>query len=118
VFTAHAESFADARRGVALAAAGAALRAAGDPRAHIDDRVALHRDAARWLRRTLEAFRSQLALGGAAAARAHEALQAWADARELASVRAPEGLSALPDTEAAAWRALWSEIAELRGRRW
>lgn len=116
-FAAHPELLADAGTGHALAAARVALQAAQEEWSHVDERDARRGEALRWLRQALVAFTGQLAAGGESAAQVDGALQSWGDAPELAMVRDPGGLAALPKSRAAAWQAFWSEVAAIRAKR-
>jgi tetratricopeptide (TPR) repeat protein len=55
-------------------------------------------------------------LAAADRALVHRMMGAWLGAQELASVREPKALDALPPDERGAWNKLWSEVRELRDR--
>ena len=47
---------------------------------------------------------------------AHRRMQLWLGDEDLASVRDPAGMDALPQDEREAWRKLWADVRELRDR--
>ncbi|MCU0866186.1 MAG: protein kinase [Planctomycetes bacterium] len=117
LFAAHPELLADAVGGPVLAAAGAALRAAGQDAMHVGERAELREAARQWLQRALAGLREQHAAGRVGAEPMAAVLRAWQAAPELAVVQSTAALAALPAAEAAAWRELWREVAALLGTR-
>ena len=116
-FAAHPELAKDAVGGPVLAAAGAALRAAGQEAMHVDERAELRVAARQWLQQALADLRERHAAGRVGAEPMAAVLQAWRAAPELAMVQSNEALAALPPIEAAAWREFWREVAALLGPR-
>jgi tetratricopeptide (TPR) repeat protein len=100
------------------AACAATLAVAGrgedDPKPDDADRARLRRQALDWLKAELAAW-SQVLEGDDPKARTIIApvLRHWHEDPDLASVREPAALAALPDSERAAWQALWDEVTRL-----
>lgn len=72
----------------------------------------LRRQALAWMRADLEAWTKQIAPDKPETRRrAADFLRRYQVAREMAGVREPEALKALPDDERAAWEAFWRDVA-------
>jgi TPR repeat protein len=100
------------------AACSAALAAAskGDDATKLDakERIRLRQLALAWLQADLIARRKQLdSWWPRTASDARRALQHWQKDPDLASVRDKAALDRLPESEPAAWRKLWDEVAKL-----
>jgi tetratricopeptide (TPR) repeat protein len=103
----HAACFA------ALAAAGKGKDAVALPE---EARAGLRLLAFAWLRADLEAHRRFLDDKKGPPPLVREWLTSWLHNINLASVRAPAALAALPTAERAAWRKLWADVEALRKR--
>jgi Flp pilus assembly protein TadD len=103
----HAACFA------ALAAAGKGQDAAKLPEA---ERAELRQKALGWLRADLKAHAALLESRKELRSGAHQRLGVWLRDADLASVREPTALAALPEAERASWRALWADVVALRKR--
>jgi serine/threonine-protein kinase len=105
-----------------FAACSAAMAAAGkgedDPKPDDAARAERRHQALGWLRADLAAW-SELLESGDPPARATVAptLRHWRQDTDLAGVRDPDALAALPEPERADWRALWAEVDRLAGRK-
>jgi Flp pilus assembly protein TadD len=100
------------------AACAAALAAAGqgedagklDPR----ERSALREQALGWLRAALDVQHKSLANAKPPQRQAIlQTLRHWYQDTDLAGVRDPKALAALPAAERAAWKKLWADVADL-----
>jgi hypothetical protein len=101
------------------AACSAALAGAGkglDPnRPDAKDQRRLREQALDWLRADLDRLGSQSRAGqGTDVLLVLERLTHWPKDADLASVRDPEGLAALPAVEREAWLKLWADVNQLR----
>src|SRR5262249_24085929 len=100
------------------AACAAALAAAGtgqdDPKPDDAARAQLRQQALDWLKAERSAW-ARLLDSGPPQARAAttQVLQHWRGDPDLAGVRDPDALAKLPETERAAWRALWADVDAL-----
>jgi serine/threonine-protein kinase len=93
------------------AACAAALAAAGQGKdaSKLDDqqRVDLRKQALQWLQADLVAW------GKAEHQQAQDVFKHWLDDSDLAPVRDPEWLKALPDDERKAWQSLWADVQDV-----
>ncbi len=80
-------------------------------------RARLRKQTLGWLRAELAAWESCVRKGGLLARAATLlALTRWGQDADLASVRGPDALKKLTESERAAWRQLWEDVAGLRER--
>jgi serine/threonine-protein kinase len=82
------------------------------------ERASLRRRALGWLRAELDSFRTPTSSDPIVRApprpRRRASLLHWQTDPDLASVRDPDALAALPEPERAAWLAFWADVASLR----
>jgi tetratricopeptide (TPR) repeat protein len=102
-----------AARSAALAAAGKGEDAAKLPDA---ERAELRQKALAWLRADLKGYAALFDSRKELRSVIHQRLGHWLTDANLASVRDPVALAALPEAERASWRALWADVAALRKR--
>jgi serine/threonine-protein kinase len=100
------------------AACSAALAAAGQGRdadkLDAREKTRLRRQALAWLRENLKQHNQEPADGDARALKElSKTLQDWRTDEDLASVRDPEALARLSETEQASWRQLWADVEGL-----
>jgi hypothetical protein len=100
------------------AACSAAMAAAGqgehDPKPDDAARAVWRRRALGWLKAELVVWSKVLESGDPPArAAVAQALRHWRRDPDLASVRDPDALGALPEPERADWQALWAEVGRL-----
>jgi hypothetical protein len=81
-----------------------------DPAPDSAARARLRRQALKWFKADLDAWRHQHA---AIAKIVEQCLRHWQSNRDLAGVRDAKALEVLPEAERAAWRALWAEVDRL-----
>ncbi len=94
----------------ALAAAGKGQDGARLPEV---DRAGLRQKALTWLEADLKAYGSLLAGKKDQGPLVQRRLGLWLTDADLAGVREPTALAALPEAERAAWRQLWADVAAL-----
>jgi hypothetical protein len=83
-----------------------------DPPPNETERARLRRQALDWLRGEMTTWTPMLEGGPSGDRRdAAAALRGWMNTHELAGVRDPNRLKALPEDERRAWQALWDEAA-------
>jgi serine/threonine-protein kinase len=101
------------------AARAAALAGCGKGRdaADLDDftRANWRKQSLTWLRADLDAWAKRLTDPDERGA-VQNALKRWQQVPELAGVRDAVALKRLPEAEAAAWRAFWKDVSDLRGK--
>jgi tetratricopeptide (TPR) repeat protein len=102
-------------------AARAALSAALPAGAGSSDdrpRAGLRRQALAWLRAELDLWARRLDTGKAAdRSQAARTLACWLRDRDLAGVRGPKALDALPEAERPGWRQWWADVEALRPKK-
>jgi tetratricopeptide (TPR) repeat protein len=101
------------------AACAAALAAAGKgvdaSKLDAKERARLRQQALDWLRADLKALSKHLTSWWPGQAdRARKALEHWQQDADLAALRDPKALAALPEKERVAWQQLWADVAALR----
>jgi tetratricopeptide (TPR) repeat protein len=108
----HADDLQDGHRYNAACAAALAGCGMGEDDPPPDDaaRTTLRRQALAWLKADL-ALRSKQSETNAA--EAHKALAHWKRDSDLAGVREPDALQALPEDERNEWNALWAKVDRL-----
>jgi len=98
--------------GAFLAACAGCERTRDDPPPNEAERARLRRQALDWLRGEMVTWIPMLEGGPSGNRRdAAAALRGWMNTHELAGVRDPKALEALPEDERKAWQALWDEAA-------
>jgi serine/threonine-protein kinase len=80
------------------------------------ERARLRGQALAWLRADVRAWQAETARGGATAEEARVGLERLRMAGDLARLREPARLEALPEVERAAWLALWADVEALLRR--
>ncbi len=97
--------------GAFLAAWAGSGETRDDPPPDEAERARLRRQALEWLRGELRTWTPWLKGGRSGERRdAVAALRGWMNTHELAGVREPEALEALPEEERETWRAFWREV--------
>ncbi len=105
------------RYDAACAAARAGCGMAADAPSPVDPRRARSREQALgWLRADLTRWAGQLEAGADGRRQVAGTMAHWQSDPDLAGLRDPRALSALPSTEQHDWRALWADVASLSRR--